>query len=495
MNLKPADTASLSPSTLLDARMNEVCSTPVEQPNLAQLYLALSLRNSVTGNKEQSQRWAAKAFELAPNLVGNLKNVVPDLAMKQSAFEPSLLCKEFFNLLEDMSTWGRIEKKQALSITHVAQGFAHYESGQYIKAREHFLKGILINPGVMKNRGNIAALTKSIFRPWNNPESHSDQRNIKTKVPQSIIQQIEKALHQKILHIEEVPATKTNQVYMLQFCDSGAVLRIVDFSRERIELTLELMDMLVSRGIPAPKPLTSSLTLGYEGSGYHWMLETKLPGHCLNTTTLNNPDLIAIAKDLAKHLRMLHEIPVHGYGIVKETSISRIEGSRHTQIEWLNETQKPIIEACLNGLISDRAIARLDEVFQLFKKSISDPPVLCHGDLHQQNILLQGNKISGLIDWDYPVCADPAFDVAIFLRAMLGHWPTEIESSILQIFVDEYQPTDPSIFRQRVSAYRIWFIAESLMWMKRYFLRDEQPFFDIHMKFLNNIDSHWVNLS
>ena len=38
--------------------------------------------------------------------------------------------------------------------------------------------------------------------------------------------------------------------------------------------------------------------------------------------------------------------------------------------------------------------------------------MICHGDLHPQNILVEGGRVSGVLDWPNAVIADAAFDVA-----------------------------------------------------------------------------------
>jgi aminoglycoside phosphotransferase (APT) family kinase protein len=38
--------------------------------------------------------------------------------------------------------------------------------------------------------------------------------------------------------------------------------------------------------------------------------------------------------------------------------------------------------------------------------------VVCHGDLHPQNVLVEGGRVSGVLDWPNTLVADPAFDVA-----------------------------------------------------------------------------------
>jgi aminoglycoside phosphotransferase (APT) family kinase protein len=40
------------------------------------------------------------------------------------------------------------------------------------------------------------------------------------------------------------------------------------------------------------------------------------------------------------------------------------------------------------------------------------PPVICHGDLHPRNVLVEGGRLTGVLDWPNALVADPAFDVA-----------------------------------------------------------------------------------
>ena len=40
------------------------------------------------------------------------------------------------------------------------------------------------------------------------------------------------------------------------------------------------------------------------------------------------------------------------------------------------------------------------------------PPVICHGDLHPRNVLIDAGRLTGVLDWPNTVVAEPAFDVA-----------------------------------------------------------------------------------
>lgn len=45
-------------------------------------------------------------------------------------------------------------------------------------------------------------------------------------------------------------------------------------------------------------------------------------------------------------------------------------------------------------------------------------PVICHGDFHPQNVLVEGGRVTGVLDWPNALIADPAFDVASTLNIL-----------------------------------------------------------------------------
>jgi aminoglycoside phosphotransferase (APT) family kinase protein len=78
-------------------------------------------------------------------------------------------------------------------------------------------------------------------------------------------------------------------------------------------------------------------------------------------------------------------------------------------------------------------------------------PVICHGDLHPQNVLVQGRAVSGVLDWPNAIVAEPAFDVAATLSILrfvpidlvvsgLLRWPARVGLRILaRRYVAGYQ--------------------------------------------------------
>jgi len=80
-------------------------------------------------------------------------------------------------------------------------------------------------------------------------------------------------------------------------------------------------------------------------------------------------------------------------------------------------------------------------------------PVICHGDFHPQNILMEDGVVTGVIDWPNALVADPAFDVAT-TRIILGLVPLELS-------------TLPAVVRVLLSAARPLLLARYLAGYRR----------------------------
>jgi aminoglycoside phosphotransferase (APT) family kinase protein len=80
-------------------------------------------------------------------------------------------------------------------------------------------------------------------------------------------------------------------------------------------------------------------------------------------------------------------------------------------------------------------------------------PVICHGDFHPQNILMEHGVVTGVIDWPNALVADPAYDVAT-TRVLLGLVPLELS-------------TLPALARVLVSAARPLLLARYLAGYRR----------------------------
>jgi aminoglycoside phosphotransferase (APT) family kinase protein len=84
--------------------------------------------------------------------------------------------------------------------------------------------------------------------------------------------------------------------------------------------------------------------------------------------------------------------------------------------------------------------------------------VICHGDFHPMNILIQGDKVTGVVDWAGFLIADPAYDIAntIWLLSVAYKLLTSgLGPEIKSAFGPEFASVDWDRFSQQyLDAYR-----------------------------------------
>jgi aminoglycoside phosphotransferase (APT) family kinase protein len=75
----------------------------------------------------------------------------------------------------------------------------------------------------------------------------------------------------------------------------------------------------------------------------------------------------------------------------------------------------------------NRAMARAYDVLE-------GEPVLLHGDYHFSNVLLSGDRITGIVDWEYCALGDPRWDVANAYMQMVDFDAAEAAGIFLEAY-------------------------------------------------------------
>jgi len=154
-----------------------------------------------------------------------------------------------------------------------------------------------------------------------------------------------------------------------------------------------------------PRPLWSiDLAAGIPWGAWAYR---KLPGQLL--TDANAPDTpLPVAVDIGKFVAALHKFPVDlavRAGAPEAHALHDDLRLLHTRIgpllrERLRDDQYPRVEDWWQNFL-DPSLKRL-------------PPVLTHGDLFPQNLLVSddGSRLTGVLDWGDAAIADAAYDFA-----------------------------------------------------------------------------------
>lgn len=141
-----------------------------------------------------------------------------------------------------------------------------------------------------------------------------------------------------------------------------------------------------------PRPITRVITRsGFTAVGLTWIKgEPRGQG-------------AAPPKQLAKLLKGIHTVDYRGYGPYLDIKHEHWGGGQ----QWDTHLRANVVPQLLTGA-QKVALRAIEQVVEL-------PPaesVLVHGDLAGHNILWNGDKLVGVIDWDHATLGDPAIDHA-----------------------------------------------------------------------------------
>jgi aminoglycoside phosphotransferase (APT) family kinase protein len=142
-------------------------------------------------------------------------------------------------------------------------------------------------------------------------------------------------------------------------------------------------------GYPAPRVLLACADPAPLGTPF--LVMERLPGRPLTDRPLGMAGVLCQA-----------QLRLH---VLDATKLARALGEAATLDGYLVGLERRIARASLTGL---RGL--LDWLHA--QRPPSMPPVICHGDLHPQNILARAGQLTGVLDWPNVLVTEPAFDVA-----------------------------------------------------------------------------------
>ena len=152
-----------------------------------------------------------------------------------------------------------------------------------------------------------------------------------------------------------------------------------------------IQNALADQGYPAARVLHAALDPAPLGAAF--LLMERLPGTPLISTRPVGMDRLLLEAQLRLHA-------------LDPAPIARALGDAVTFEGYLASLGRRVARAGLTGL------TELMRWLHEQRPPPQAPPVICHGDLHPQNVPVQGGRVSGVLDWPNAVIADAAFDVA-----------------------------------------------------------------------------------
>jgi aminoglycoside phosphotransferase (APT) family kinase protein len=217
------------------------------------------------------------------------------------------------------------------------------------------------------------------------------------------------------------------------------------FPRRRIaipgvELELELLPKLAPL---LPLPVPDPVFRGWPADGYPWPFfgGELLPGRETCDAELDDDARLEIALQLARFLRALHALDL-------DEPLPLDANARADMTVRVPLAREQL--AALKRLGAWRAPPLVGRLLDTAERlAPTELPAVVHGDLHFRHVLVEGRRVTGVIDWGDLCRSDPAIDLPL----LWGFVPPEGRAA----FLDAYGPVEEEqLLRARVLTFSVW---------------------------------------
>ncbi|NYH90368.1 phosphotransferase family protein [Actinopolymorpha rutila] len=200
--------------------------------------------------------------------------------------------------------------------------------------------------------------------------------------------------------LEPIVAGQVCEVY-----DAGeVVVRISHEEEPRFEGERWALDVVRELGVPTPRVLLIEST-----DGVAFCVEERLPGERLDVLLGRGERPTQAVDELGSLLARIHSVPIEGFGYLQADG-------RGWPVDFALldvVAERPALTAaarCLGvpATLVDRAVATLAEYAPRYPWTT---PRLVHGDFTMDNILVDGGRISGIIDMERAAGSHPGEDL------------------------------------------------------------------------------------
>ena len=208
-----------------------------------------------------------------------------------------------------------------------------------------------------------------------------------------------------------------NAAYRVDFADGGAsVLKIAAadgsglLSNEvgMMQAEVAAMRLLRERGLPYVAEVQFADFTRTRCTGSYFFMEC-LPGRSLNAcrSELTEADAARVLTQVGRFQREVAAIHGEAFGLLGDTQrFPTLHGLvRHMFANVLRDAQAKQVDL---GYAADALLARLDADEAIFAEVTT--PSLVHWDMWEGNIFVQNGELSGVIDWERAMWADPFMD-------------------------------------------------------------------------------------
>lgn len=193
---------------------------------------------------------------------------------------------------------------------------------------------------------------------------------------------------------------------------------------------------------------------------FAFMVIEKLPGQAISKfLELNSEKTDGLTREAGRMMGRLHQIPVDGFGFFDNQKAKQglLQGKKTTYkdhvLAGLDFNLRVMVEF---KFISDKEKEVIRNFFHVSSLSAISQATIVHNDFADWNLLTDGEKVTGILDWDESHAGDPIAD--------FGCWTTFYDMQRFKVFLQGYQEvaTLPKDFESKLWYYRLRYLISKL---------------------------------
>lgn len=259
----------------------------------------------------------------------------------------------------------------------------------------------------------------------------------------------------ELLELKGISAGITNTNYFVTTTHNKYVLTLFEQNTiDELPFFIELMDHLAHHGVPCPQPISNN-----KGESLH-MLNGK-PAvliSCLKGRDLISPSALHCAEVGA----VLAKMHIAGLSF-KEKNIDHPHRNPRDSA-WREKTAALVLP---HISADDQILLQETLQFQQHLDASALPSGVIHADLFRDNVLFDGDKVGGLIDFYYAYRDAFVYDLAITVNDWCVQPDGKLDGAKLESMLQAYQSVRPMTAEEHAAFNSMLRIAALRFWLSR----------------------------
>lgn len=283
------------------------------------------------------------------------------------------------------------------------------------------------------------------------------------------VQQVIKQFDLDVLSIEDVPESFSSSVYKIKLKDHQTVFIKIPYSKVKLQREYDVLKRL-QHELPVPQVLN------------YWEGNEDITGAFLLSAINGLPISGEVEVDLAYDIGVIHA-KLHSIEPNEDDFNSSVSNEYEQWTEFI-KTQFYSFAEDVKEVIDSHLYEQSLHYFEQHQKLLPPPdgPRFVHMDFRPGNILVHGNKVVGIIDFESVRIGSTEIDFTKINRDIFVKYPGTMEA-----FQKGYEAIHPIIDLQTVLPfYRFIDAFNSIGWCKRRGIEKNQSFLEENLVYLKD---------